>query len=158
MKFISINKLSDFEFHDAEFILEIFANNCLKVKVNHLNIHKDTEQNIHETDMEIANALITFEEFKLLSYEPGIAWKQGKNGEFYTAEPQIVLYEEAAYSRLLEQLDAKLTIFDLGIKEKSTYFIDAISKDPFFTICFTFKSVRIEWDEYKKEAWYISHE
>ena len=36
-------------------------------------------------------------------------------------------------------------------------YLDAFSKDPFFTICFTFKSVKIEWDEYKKEAWYISH-
>ena len=48
--------------------------------------------------------------------------------------------------------------FDLGVKEGITCFIDAMSKDPFFTICFTFKSVRVEWDEYKKEAWYTSHE
>ena len=157
MKYISIDRLSDFEFHDAEFTLEIFADNCLKVKANYLNIHKDTEQNTHETDMEITNAHITFEEFKLLSYEPGVAWKQDENGDFYPAEPQIVLYDEAAYSCLSEQLDKGLTILELGIKEGVTYFIDAISKDPFFTICFTFKSVRIEWDEYKKEAWYISH-
>lgn len=157
MKYVSIDKLSDFEFHDAEFTLESFVNNCLKVKVNHLNIHKGTEQNICETDMEITYAFITFEEFKLLSYEPGIDWKQGENGEFYPAEPKIVLYDETAYSRLSEQLGAGLTILDLGIKDGATYFIDALSKDPFFTICFTFKSVRVEWDEYKKEAWYISH-
>ncbi len=157
MKYISIDKLSDFEFHDAEFTVEIFADDHLGVKANYLNIHKGTEQNIHETDMEITNAFITFEEFKLLSYKPGIAWKQDENGDLYPAEPQIVLYDEAAYSRFSEQLDAGLTIFDLGIKEGITYFIDAMSKDPFFTICFTFKSVRIEWDEYKKEAWYTSH-
>ena len=157
MKYISIDKLSNFEFHDAEFTLEFFSNNHLRVKANYLNIHKGTEQNIHETDMEITSAFITFEEFKLLSYKPGIAWKQDENGEHYPAEPQIVLYDEAAYSRFSEQLDAGITILDLGIKEGNTYFIDAISKDPFFAICFTFKSVRIEWDEYKKEAWYTSH-
>lgn len=156
MKYISVDKLSDFEFHDAEFTLDFFANNCLRVKVDYLNIHKDAEQNPCETDMEIARAFITFEEFKLLSYEPGIAWRQEKNGEFFPAEPQIVLYDDAAYSRFSEQLDAGLIIFDLGIKEGITYFIDAMSKDPFFTICFTFKSVRVEWDEYKKEAWYTS--
>ena len=156
MKYISVDKLSDFEFHDAKFTLEIYTNNCLKVKANYLNIHKDTNQNIYETDMEITDAFITFEEFKLLSYEPGIAWKKDENGELRPIEPQIVLYDKAAYSRFLEQLDAGLTIFDLGTKEGSIYFIDAFSEDPFFTICFTFQSVRIEWDEYKKEAWYVS--
>ena len=157
MKYISIDKLSDFEFHDAEFWIEIFANNCLKVKANYLNIHKGTEQNTHEADMEIASAFITFEEFKLLSYEPGRVWKQDENGEFHPSETQIVLCDVAAYSRFSVQLDAGLTVFDLGIKEGTTYFIDAMSKDPFFTICFTFKSVRIEWDEYQREAWYTSH-
>ena len=107
--------------------------------------------------MEIASAFITFEEFKLLSYEPGRVWKQDENGEFHPSETQIVLCDVAAYSRFSEQLDAGLTVFDLGIKEGTTYFIDAMSKDPFFTICFTFKSVRIEWDEYQREAWYTSH-
>ena len=125
MKYVSIDKLSDFEFHDAEFTLEIFADDHLRVKANYLNIHKGTEQNIHETDMEITNAFITFEEFKLLSYKPGIAWKQDENGDLYPAEPQIVLYDEAAYLCFSEQLDAGLTIFDLGIKEGTTYFIDA---------------------------------
>ena len=157
MKYISVDKLFDFEFHDAEITLENFANNRLKVKANHLNIHKGTEQNNNETDMEITSAFITFEEFKLLSYKPGVARKQGENGEFYHTESQIVLYEADAYASFLEQLDAVLTIFDLGIKEGDTYFIDASSKCLFFTVCFTFKHVRIEWDDYKKEAWYTSY-
>ncbi|MBP3414185.1 MAG: hypothetical protein J6L81_03175 [Clostridia bacterium] len=157
MKYISIDKLSDFEFHDAVFTLEIFANNCLKVKAEYLNIHKGTEQNSYETDMEIASAFITFEGFNLLSYEQGRAWKQDENGEFYTTDPLIIYRDDSAHCRFLEQIKSGLTIFDLGIKEGITCFIDAMSRDPFFTICFTFKSVRVEWDEYKKEAWYTSH-
>ena len=106
--------------------------------------------------MEIASAVITFEGFNLLSYEPGRAWQQDENGEFYSTEPQIILTGDPALSRFSEQLDSGITIFDLGIKEEFTYFIDALAKDPFFTVCFTFKSVKIEWDEYKKEAWFTS--
>lgn len=152
MKYISIDNLSDFEFHDVEFTLDVFDHNLLRVKANHLNIHKKTEQNSHETNMEIANAFITFEGFNLLSYEPGRAWQQDENGKFFSTDPQIILTDHSAFSRFSEQLDSGITIFDLGIKEEFTYFMDALSKDPFFTICFTFKSVRIEWDEYKKEA------
>ncbi len=156
MKYHSVNKLSDFEFHDAEFSLNSFDNNHLVVNASYLNIHKDAEQNPHETDMEIAGAFIIFEGFNLLSYELGRAWQQDENGEFYSTEPQIILTDASAFSRFSEQLESGITIFDLGIKEETTYFIDALSKDPFFTVCFTFKSVRIEWEDYKKEAWYTS--
>ena len=156
MKYISVNKLSDFEFHDAEFALEIFDNKCLKVKAIYLNIHKDAEQNQHVTDMEINLAYITFEEFNLLSYEPGVAWKQDEHGEFHPTGPQIILTDEYARARFLEQLKNGLTIFALGEKEPNTYFIDAMSIDPFFTVCFNFKNASIEWDEYNKQAWYVS--
>ena len=39
MKYISVNKLSDFEFHDAEFALEVFDNKCLRVKAIYLKKH-----------------------------------------------------------------------------------------------------------------------
>lgn len=158
MKYISVNKLTDFEFHDSELSLEIFDNNSLKVKATYLNIHKGTEQNHHEADMEIESAFITFDGFSLLSYEPGRAWQQDENGEFYTTDAQIILEGNSAHSRFLTQLKSGLTIFDLDIKEGDTYFIDAMSKDPFFTVFFTFKSICIEWDSYKREAWYTSNE
>ena len=156
MKYVSVNKLSDFEFHDAEFALEFFDNNRLKVKVDGLNIHNNAEQNPYETDMTIESAFITFEEFHLLSYEPGRVWKQDENGKSYPVGPQIILTDAAAYSCFSEQLEAGLTILRLGIEEGTTYFINAMSDEPFFTICFTFKSVRVEWDEYWGEAWYVS--
>ena len=59
MKFISINRLCDFEFHDAEFTL-LSVDKDLSVKAEFLNIHKDAEQNPHKTDMEIEAAEIIF--------------------------------------------------------------------------------------------------
>lgn len=158
MKYISVNRLSDFEFHDAEIVFDSFINNQLTVKVNYLNIHKNTEQNPFEIDMEIESASITFEGFDIISYEQGRAWQKDKNGKFYSNEPQIILSDDDAHCRFLEQLKTGITIFDFDIKEGKTYFIDAIAADPFFTVCFTFNGVVIAWDDYKKEAWYTSRE
>jgi len=156
MRFISKNKLSDFEFHDAQFALEVFDNNILAVKARYLNIHKDTEQNSFETDMEIESAIITFEKFKLISYESRKPLEQYENGALKSNELQLVFMEHSAYSCFYEQLKAGLTVLDFGVKECDIYFLDAMSKDPVFTVCFTFENVSIEWDEYKKEAWYVS--
>lgn len=76
LKYIFIDRLSDFEFHDVEITLDSFINNRLTVKANFLNIHKSAEQNPFQTDMEIESARITFEGFQIISYEPGRAWKK----------------------------------------------------------------------------------
>lgn len=41
MKDISVNRLSDFEFHDAEIAFDSFGNNQLAVTARYLNIHKE---------------------------------------------------------------------------------------------------------------------
>ncbi|MGM9591536.1 MAG: hypothetical protein ACI3VK_02315 [Oscillospiraceae bacterium] len=155
MKYISVNRLSDFEFHDARIAFDSFVNNQLTVIVYHLNIHKNAEQNPFETDMEIESAYITFEGTDIISYEPGRTWQKDENERFYSTEPQVIFSDDAHY-RFLEQLKTEITILDFDIKEGKTYFIDAMSADTFFTVCFTFESVVIAWDSYKKEAWYTS--
>ena len=97
MKYVSINRLSDFEFHDSKLVFVSFEDQCLVLKATHLNIHKGTEQNPHTSDMEIASARLTFEDFVIHSYEPGRAWKQDENGQVYTDEPKIVLSGNAFY-------------------------------------------------------------
>ena len=154
MRYISVNNLSDFEFHDSEFTLDLFEDKTLRVKADYLNIHKDTEYNTHGTDMEIDKAYITFEGFNLLSYERGREWKKGINGKLYSKEPQIILTDVPALSEFFRQLETKMVVLDFDIKEKPVYFIDACADEPFFVISFTFDNVIIEWDEYKKAAWY----
>lgn len=156
MKYISVNSLSDFEFHDAEFAFDSFVNNQLTVIAYYLNIHKNTEQNPFETDMEIERACITFEGIDIISYEPGREWQKDESGRFYSNEPQVIFSDDEAHCRFMEQLKTGITVFDLDIKERKIYFIDAMAADPFFTVCFTFERVVIAWDSYKKEAWYTS--
>ena len=156
LKYVSINRLSDFEFHDAAFIFDSFENNNLSVKVSYLNIHKDTEQNPFDSDMEIESARITFEGFDIISYEPGRTWQKDENGQFYSDEPQVILSGDDAQRCLFEQLKPGNNIFDFGINKGKTYYINASSEEPFFTVCFAFERVVIAWDGYKKEAWYTS--
>ena len=156
MKYSSTNALCDFEFHDAELEFDTLDNGRLRVKAYCLNIHKGTEQNQHPTDMEIALAYISFEGFSLLSYKPDTEWRQDEHGEYVPAEQRMFLTEDSALSHFLKQLRGRLTVLDLGEHEPNTCFMDGIGIDRFFTALFTFESVTIEWDEYKKAAWYTT--
>ena len=154
LKYVSINRLSDFEFHDSELTLVSFEDQCLILNATYLNVHKGIEQNPHKVDMEIALASLTFEDFVIWSYEPGRSWKRDEKGQYYTDEPQIILSGKEANDRFITQIKNGITDFDLGVKEGSIYFIDGIAEDPFFTLCFMFQNVSIEWDDFKGRAWY----
>ena len=104
MKYVSINRLSDFEFHDSELTLVSFEDQRLILNATHLNVHKGIEQNPHEVDMEIALANLSFEGFVICSYEPGRAWKRDEKGQYYTDEPQIILSGKEANDRFITQI------------------------------------------------------
>jgi len=154
MKYQSANILQDFEFHDAYFKFEKFENNALTISVQYLNIHKNTEQNHYPTDMEIEVARITFQGFNAKSFEPGRAWKQGANGKLYTDEPQVVFEGQIAEDKLLNELRVGSTVFEFGTLENGNYYFDGAGDEPWFQAQFLFDSVAIEWDEYRKPAWY----
>ena len=118
MKYTSTNLFSDFEFHDAYFKLESIKDNVLTISVQYLNLHKNTIQNPCNTDMEIEIAHITFSRFKVISFEPGRSWKQDDGGKFYTDEPQVIFEGETAEKKLLNELQAGTTVFELGTLEK----------------------------------------
>ncbi len=157
MNYISVNSLGDFEFHDAELSLGSFSQGVLKLDVDFLNIHSSAEQNPFEMDMEIENGHICFEGFKLISYEIGQAWQRDENGELYTDDPKVVLYDDEALERFKAQLKKKITVLDLGALENGAYYMDAISDDPYFVISFTFENITIQWDGYTGEACYVKH-
>ena len=154
MKYTSIDHFSDFEFHDAKIRLISFVNDHLLVEAKYLNIHKNAEQNPFETDMEIACARIGFEGFHIVSYKPDPTWKTAEKGKPVPDEPQVIFCEAEALRRFLAQLKMGISIFDFDTTEANTYFIDALTSNSFFTVCFIYDRLLIEWDNYKGEAWY----
>ncbi len=154
MKYQSTNILQDFEFHDAYFKFESFENDTLIICVQYLNIHKNAEQNPHDIDMEITTAQISFNNFQVKSFEPGREWKQDANGKLYTDEPQVIFKGQTAEKKLLNELRIGSTIFEFGTLENGNYYFDGAGDEPWFQAQFLFDSVTIEWDEYRKTAWY----
>ena len=154
MKYQSNNILQDFEFHDAYFRFEKCERNALTISVQYLNAHKNTDQNHYPTDMEIELARITFQGFCTKSFEPGRTWKQDANGKFYTDEPQIIFEGHTAVEKLLNELRTGATVFEFGTLENGNYYFEGAGDEPWFQVQFLFDSATIEWDEFRKPAWY----
>ena len=159
MKYASINRLGDFEFHDSMWKLRSYQNQTLIVDARMLNIHREAPLNPHETDMEIELACITFTDVEIVSYDLGCAWKTDADGNTYTEELGGILEGEEAESNFLAELNAGdfgATIFQF-LKEDDVYSLDGCGNEPWFAVQFRFDSVKIEWDTYKKPAWYTEH-
>lgn len=157
MRYRAENQLELFEFHDSMFSLVSFDGENLIVSVKHLNIHKDTEQNPFDYDMEIDYAAITFRGFRAPSYEPGRAWEMGADGKSYPKGPQVIYHDEDATEKITEELQHQIMVYDFNRKDGSRYFIDGCGIEPFFTMEFCFDSVIVEWNDYRKKAWYELH-
>ena len=154
MKYISTNIFTDFEFHDAFLKLESFEGNTLTVSAQCLNIHKNTEQNSCGIDMEIEVAHITFSNFKLISFDPGRVWKQDCNGKFYTDEPEVIFEGKTAEAKLLNELQAGMTVYEFGTLGNGNHYFAGAGDEPWFQVQFIFDSATVGWDEYRKPAWY----
>ena len=155
MKYFSRNCLHDFEFHDSEFRFVALTDNRLTVSADCLNIHKGTPQNPYPTDMEIEHAEIVFHDFSMKTFEPGRTWKADESGSWYTDEPEVIITGADALEKFLAVLREGINVYQLEPSECGNCCIGAGSfEEPYFEAAFAFSSVSIEWDEYRKIAWY----
>lgn len=150
----SSSRPGDFEFHDAVMTLESLAEGRLTVSVKALNLHAAAEQNDQPTDMEISHARMTFHDFRVLTFEPGRAWRRDAKGALYTDDPLIVYQGADAEEHLLEELRSGLCVYAFQADGKSRYHLEACGTEPWFAAQFTASAVFIEWDEFRRPAWY----
>lgn len=155
--FCSENALRDFEFHDAELFDCVLSGGCLTANVRFLNIHKDAAQNTFDEDMELDGARITFEGFCLVSYEGDRHWEQDAQGNWYSNESKTVLCGQEALQAFTERLAHEITVLYLGGPQDGVCSMEGIADEPFFSVDFTFDAVKVEWEAYKKAAWYEEH-
>lgn len=159
MKYASINRLDDFEFHDSMWKLCSFQDQVLTVDARMLNIHREAPLNPHEMDMEIELAQMTFTGVEILSFDLGYVWKTDADGNSQPEELGGIHEGKDAEDLFLTELDTGdlgATIFQFQ-KEDGVYTLDACGDEPWFAAQFRFDSVKIEWDTYKKPAWYTEH-
>ena len=156
MHYFSTNRLQDFEFHDAELSLISWEDNRLVVSAKYLNVHKDAAPNNADADMEISEARITFSGFQIKEFEPSRTWKTDENGKYYTDDPLIIHTGAIARSMFESELKNSITVMGI-VLENDIYELGALGIDPYFSVRFLFSDVEIEWDDYRKKAWYELH-
>ena len=156
MHYSSNNRLQDFEFHDAELSLISWEDNRLVVSAKYLNVHKDAAPNNADADMEISEARITFSGFQIKEFEPSRTWKTDENGKSYTDDPLIIHTGAVARSMFENELKNSITVMGIVLKN-DIYELGALGIDPYFSVRFLFSDVEIEWDDYRKKAWYELH-
>ena len=154
MPYASSNDLSDFEFHDSISKLERYEQGILSITVQNLIILASAESNPHSTDMEIKTALITFNGFRAISFEPGQAWQIGETGLYPSHEPKVVFEGSSAEKLFLAQLQAGVLVYEFGLLENGNHYLDGSATEPWFQLQFTFDSVTIQWDSFYGPAWY----
>jgi len=154
MQYYLVNRLEDFEFHDADLSLIFWDDNRLIVTAKYLNIHKDAAPNNPDTDMELSEARITFCGFRIKEYIPSRTLKEDENGNFYTDEPLVIHTDSVAKEMFENELRNKITVLEMDV-DNDSYKLIADGIDPCFSVRFDFDSVRIEWKDYRGKAWYV---
>lgn len=157
MRYRAENQLELFEFHDADLSFLGVDGDDLIVSAKHVNIHKNTAQNPSDYDMEIDCARLTFRGFRPLSYEPGRPWEIDQEGELHPIGPQIVFSGQDAGVKFTEALHKRIWVYYFGAKDGGGYVMEGNAVDPYFTMEFDFDSLVVEWDGYRKKAWYELH-
>lgn len=158
MKYVSINRLQDFEFHDARFLLKSFSDGCLTVSAEGLNIHRQAAQNGGACDMEIETATLTFERFTVESFRLSEATVYDAAGNLIrTDPPNPVLHGEQAAVCLFRALEEGLWLYDLEPQMGNAGYrcdVCAAAASTYFFAVFSFSKVTVSWEQYCGKAWY----
>ena len=59
-----------------------------------------------------------------------------------------------AERKLINELQVGTTIFEVGTLENGNHYFDGAGDEPWFQAQFLFDSVTIQWDAFRKPAWY----
>ena len=154
-KYTVIDKTDIFEFHDAKFTLERVEGNDIFIIAEYVNIHKIADHNPKGYDLEIDKALISFLGVSNLTYEPGRAWTKDENGNDVPLGPEIIFDGIDAWDKVTDELRRGVYLYTHSIQtDENTFCIDGCGIEPYFMINFKATGVRVEWDGYRKPAWY----
>ncbi len=152
------DNLDIFNFHDAELKLLNFKKNSneLTVSAKHLIIHKNTEQNPKNYDMEIKAAVITFTNIHDLDIVAGGLYIEDEKGELAPIEEPITMTDTDALDYLITVLSESdyFSVYELSKTGDGRYCMPVSCMPKSFNLYFSFDNVKITWSEYENIAWY----
>ncbi|MBR2053479.1 MAG: hypothetical protein IJ968_01145, partial [Clostridia bacterium] len=76
------------------------------------------------------------------------------SGKSYPAEPIITYTSQDAEKRLLHELDRTTTIYRFE-EDDGNYRISGCGDEPYFEAVISFDGVTVEWDDFRRPAWYV---
>lgn len=158
MRYRSTDSLHDFEFHDAVWTLVSDADNSLVGDVRHLNIHHGTPQNTTDCDMEIGSARITLTHFRVIAYRRVFPEIIDASGLRHPADPPVVYEGETASEALLKEMAGAVTFYSFRADADGQWLMEGCGVSEFFEARITFESACVEWDTYRRLAWYVLQE
>jgi len=159
MKYIAINELAHFQFHDAEIESIDFYDGCMMWKVGAVNATTANTQSKFEKDMCIKSAQITFEDIQIESIIFNGYQVYDHNRNLIESKEPITAKPSEYRGILRETLEGFCYIFsmqELPVIETNQYkvcfSIDGGAGMYDLTIGFS-KSI-VQWNEFDGEAWY----
>lgn len=157
MKYTSVDRLCDFEFHDSEFKLVEWSKigniETLTLSVRLLNVHKDAAPNNSGVDMEIKDAIISFSHIRINEYELMRSGTIDEDGNEHYGEPQVIHKGSTARKLFDNEMKESITVLYLEKNDNGEYELGGIGAN-YFMIRFRFSTVKISWDDYSSAAWY----
>jgi len=155
MRFQSINRLRDFEFHDSMWSLADCDSASFAFDVTALNLHQDAPQNPESCDMEIETARVSFMGFRLAAYEPGVAWTTDASGKSCPTESLKSYTGDEAIALFLREAKHGIWAYALAQADSGEWVLSGCGEKPYFEVRFSFGQALIEWDAFRRPAWYV---
>ena len=160
MLYQSINALQDFEFHDSEVIGGSRDGDTVTLTLKYLNVHKHLPQNPGDFDMEIELATFRINGFQLLGYTPGVTWGFDEAGNSIPLEPIREYTGADGLERFWTQVEGGFAILQLDTEQQNGRLALTFScsgNEPYFDVSFAADQVTVQWDKFRKKAWYELH-
>lgn len=159
-KFLSVDELDTFEFHDARFqSIEIGTEN-MTWELEQVNVTTKNSQNNFDVDMEAGVLLLSFKNWKATRIEYYGSKTYDQKGNLIKAEPGIIASVED-YHKILTAIPvnhgwiSRISRYNKD-QDFNKFTIDILTHSDSLIVDLEYSEVKAEWDVFLSEAWYVN--
>jgi len=160
MKYIAINELNRFEFHDAELQKIDFNDGNMRWQLSSVSATKQNSQNSFNEDMCIKEAEIIYESFNIEKIVFGAYQVYDANQVLIESVEAITANLDEYDDILINSLKHYCYIYSmeelLEIEDRNLVCFNIDGGAGNYYLMFSFSKSIVQWNEYAGEAWYES--
>lgn len=157
MRYTSENRLFDFVFHDSEITLCGYDGQKLMMKAEFVNLSRNSPYNDEGFDMQMSEAVITFDGFGVNSFTSAKWWQkpydEEDEQEIFYGKPRFSVDSEAT-EKFVSELEGGMSIQEFGIDSDGYHYMNVSGKNGWFCVKFLYYNVTVQWEEFTGAAWY----